>query len=229
MSEGPDRHEQRAGSPASPSLVARRWGPVVAGAGLLGAVAALVWFALAPDNVVGPVPAGEPVPAVAVHDASTTDACLELVDGTGGTEQVCLEEVSAGPFESRWEGDRLIVFGGAAPLVVDPATGDTTPLDEGEPIDGGLDGRAVRDVTVEGGQVRVASPGGEGRLLLDVGGPATRLHGAALAPDETWAVATTEDRVLVGRTDDPTVVYEWFTLGDDEPYFDVHGQVRWDE
>jgi hypothetical protein len=218
----------RAGEPA-PSGVARRVGPVVAVVGVLGALVALVWFAVAPDNVVGPVSeASVVVPASAVFDADAGDACIELVDGTGAAEQLCTD-LDPGFLEPSLQGDLVVVLARNGPVVVDPDSGETTPLAEADERDRSGPGGLGREAMPVGSEVRVWQPSGEGAVLLDVGGPATRLDGAVLSPDGDWVVVSDgEGRVLVGRTDDPTTVYEWFRV-DDGYWFDVYNGVRWEQ
>lgn len=214
----------------APSGVARRVGPVVAVIGVLGALVALVWFAVGPDNVVGPVSESSVVvPAMAAFDADASDACIDLVDGTGTAERLCTD-LAPGFLEPQLEGDLIILYGGmGGQLVVDPETGETRPLEEADERDLGRPGGIGREAMPVGSEVRVWQPSGEGELLLDVGGPATRLDMAVLSPDGEWVVVSDgTGRVLVGRTDDPTTVYEWFRMDDDQ-WLDLYGAVRWDE
>ena len=222
-------HETTRTSPEASDL-ARRVGPVVAGVGLLVAVAVLVWVAVAPDNVVGTVAeAGIDVPAVAAVDVDA-GGCIELVGGDGAARTTCttIEDAATTGGQPWWVDDQLVVETRDGPVLVDPETGEVSE-ESPDDVDRGRPEPLFREVWVDGGVVRRGDWGDDGEVLLDLGGPVGRLRDATLSPDERWVVATDEqDRVLVARTDQPDEVLVWFEL-DEDGWFDVRRQVRWEE
>lgn len=212
------------------STLGRRLGPVVAAVGVLLTAVVLAWVVVAPDNVVGPV---EEAPFALEATAVTVTAdgdCLRLVGGDGTASELCPAWAGGRVHAVWWEGTGRLVADGADGLVaVDPATGEVTRLDpEADSFPGdtgpGADPEAVHP---DGSVVRAGPWDTDGEVVLDLGGPVTRLEGAVLSPDGEVVVAVdSRQRVVVAEVDDPTAVYVWFEASEGAG-FDPYGGVDW--
>lgn len=216
------------------SALARRVGPAVAGLGLLGVVVTVAWIALAPDNVVGTVAgAGIEVPAtavVAVDGDTDAEGCLRLVEGDGSDRRLCPEVDGVIEPGSVWWADdgRLVVPTRTGEHLVDPTTGEAEGPVTGEerypPEE-----RFREDVHADGSVVRRGPWGGDGPVVLDVGGPVGSLDAAVMSPDGGWVVAVDRDgRVLVAASASPTEVHVWFEVAEDR-WFDPWTALRWEQ
>jgi hypothetical protein len=228
------------------SDVAARVGPPVVLVSLAITVALLVWMAIAPTAVAGPIAqAPFTVPATLLVTPDD-DGCLSLVEGDGTSTEHCSDDWVNDQAEDRYVDayfdaqGRLLV--GAYPelSIVDVATGDvigTVNADSEPQTEPGREfdedapqvyGRGDRVYRNDNPTTFEREPGGD-ELLLDLQAPpGYEVTDAVLSPDGTWLlVRTNRDQVLVAPADGSTAPYEW-TVAPDDRWVDLRSHVRWD-
>lgn len=243
-------------APSAPSPLARRVGTPLAVASLVVTAVVLTWLAVAPTAIAGTVAeVGVTVPATLVLPPDDA-GCLVVVDGDGGTTELCSDALVVderehhGWRDARVEQDGTVtawVETGEVQRVVrlDLATGEELEVETFDPdrddfwrrVEAPMPPAPLDEaiVVAEGDRV-VRYPAGRvqhdgaGEVLLDLQGPpGWVLRDTALSPDGAWVVAQTpDDRVVVAPVDGSAPPATWVET-DVDRWLDLRGAIRWDD